>query len=267
MPRFVIRSSALGASLSLAGCLTTPAKVPDPVRTPDVQVVDHEAPLTPIIVQSTNPESVVRPEPKGTSPAITWAIGNAPATEGHALSVLGAPTVGASDLGPTVCFDGKGDALLFPVNALEGLTEFTLEVLVKPDPDGSTEQRFLHVQEDGAENRALLELRVTSEASFYVHSFLRSGEAQLALMSEKQLHPTARWYWLALTYKAGQMSHSVNGVQEAEGNVNFAPLGKGQMSLGARLNRESWFKGCVREIRISPIALPAAELERVTPAH
>jgi len=267
MPRFVSRASTLAASLSLVACVVTPAKVTDPVRAPDVQVVDREAKVTPISVESTNPESVVRTEAVGASPAITWAIGNAPATEGHALSVLGTPTVGESPLGPTVCFDGKDDALLFPVNPLEGLTEFTVEVLVKPDPDGSTEQRFLHVQEDGAENRALLELRLTSEASFYVHTFLRSGEAQLALVAEKQLHPTARWYWLALSYEAGQMSHSVNGVQEAEGKVTFAPLGKGQMSLGARLNRESWFKGCVREIRISPSALPAAELQRVTDAR
>lgn len=249
-------------SLALLACGGPPARVADPVRVPDAQVVDRDAPVVHVTVESTNRESVVRAEPLGASPAIRWAIGNAPATEGHALSVLGAPTVGESELGATVCFDGKDDALLFPVNPLEGLSEFTIEILFKPDPDGASEQRLLHVQEDGTENRALLELRSTAEASTTVNTFLRSGGEQLALSNEKALHPASRWYWAALTYKSGQLSHAVNGVFEADGKVTFAPLGKGQMSLGARLNRESWFKGCVREIRFSPVALGASDLQR-----
>jgi hypothetical protein len=249
-------------SLSLVGCGGPPAPVADPVSVPDVHIVDREAPVAPVTVESTNRESVVRAEPISASPAITWAIGNAPATEGHALSVLGTPTVGASDLGATVCFDGKDDALLFPVNPLEGLSEFTLEILLKPDPDGAAEQRLLHVQEDGTENRAVLELRTTAEASFVVSTFVRSGAEQLALVDDKALHPASRWYWIALSYKAGQLSQAVNGVLEADGKVPFAPLHQGQMSLGARLNREAWFKGCVREIRFSPVALAATELQR-----
>ena len=113
-----------------------------------------------------------------------------------------------------------------------------------------------------AKNRVLLELHSTSEASVYVSTFLRSGAEQLSIVNEKALHPAARWYWIALIQKGGQLSHAVNGVLEADGKVAFAPLGKGQMSLGARLNRESWFKGCVREIRFSPSALSPAELQR-----
>lgn len=255
-------SSFAPLSLLLLACGGPPAKVADPVKVPDAQIVDREAPVAPVTVESTNRESVVRAEPVSASPAITWAIGNAPATDGHALSVLGTPTVGASEHGATVCFDGKDDALLFPVNPLEGLTEFTVEILLKPDPDGANEQRFLHVQEDGTENRASLELRATPEASFIVSTFVRSGAEQLALANEKALHPASRWYWVAFTYKGGQVSHAVNGVLEADGKVAVVPLRKGQMSLGARLNREAWFKGCVREIRFSPVALSAGELQR-----
>lgn len=264
MPRLVSRSSSLGASILLAACVTTPEKVVDPVRTPDARVVDHEAPIAPITVESTNRETVVRAEASGATPAITWAIGNAPATESHALSVLGAPTVGESAHGPTVCFDGKDDALLFPVNPLEGLAEFTIEVLVKPDPDGSAEQRLLHVQEDNTENRALIELRVSREGSFHFTTQLGSGDAQASLSGDKSIHPATRWYWIALTYKAGELSQAVNGALETQGKLTFTPFRKGQMSLGARFNRESWFKGCVREIRISPAALPVAELQRAS---
>lgn len=248
--------------LALVACGGPPAKLPDLVSVPDAQIVDREAPVAPVTVESINREAVVRASSVNASPAITWAIGTAPATEDHALSVLGAPTVGESERGATVCFDGKDDALLFPVNPLQGLSEFTIEVLLKPDPDGATEQRPLHVQEDGTESRALLELRTTAEASFVVSTFVRSGAEQLALVNEKALHPGSRWYRIALTYKGGQLSHAVNGVLEADGKVALAPLRKGQMSLGARLNREAWFKGCVREIRFSPTALPAAELQR-----
>lgn len=263
MIRFLSAPAWLGVlSLSLGACGGPPAKVADPVSVRDAQVVDREASVAPVTVETTNRESVVRAEPVSASPAITWAIGTAPATEGHALSVLGTPTVGESEHGATVCFDGKDDALLFPVNPLEGLSEFTIEILLKPDPDSAAEQRLLHVQEDGTENRALIELRTTTEASFVVSTFLRSGAEQLALVNEKALHPAARWYWVALGYKGGQLSHAVNGVLESDGKVAFTPLRKGQMSLGARLNREAWFKGCVREIRFSPTALSAAELQR-----
>jgi hypothetical protein len=248
----------------IVACGGAPSPVADRTTARDAHVVDREAKVTPITVESTNREGVVQAAPASAQPAITWAIGTASATEGHSLSVLGAPTVGESELGPTVCFDGKDDALLFPVNPLLGLSEFTIEVSFKPDPDGETEQRFLHVQEDGTENRALLELRLTSEGSFYLDTFLRSGDEKLTLAVEKQLHPAGRWYWAALTYEGEQMSHYVNGVKETEGKLKFAPLKAGQMSLGVRLNRVSWFKGCIREIRFSATALPATELQRIS---
>jgi hypothetical protein len=266
MNRFASHSALTSCGslvVSLVAC-GAPSSVADTTPARDARIVDREAKVTPIMVESTNRESVAQPAPTSAQPAVTWAIGSAPATEGHSLSVLGAPTVGESELGPTVCFDGKDDALLFPVNPLQGLSEFTIEVLFKPDPDGGTEQRFLHVQEDGTENRALLELRLTTEGSFYLDTFLRSGDEKLTLAVEKQLHPAGRWYWAALSYQGEQMSHYVNGVKEAEGKLKFAPLNAGQMSLGVRLNRVSWFKGCVREIRFGATALPATELQRVS---
>jgi hypothetical protein len=45
--------------------------------------------------------------------------------------------------------------------------------------------------------------------------------------------------------------------------VPFEPLCAGRASLGVRLNRVSWFKGCLRELRVTPSALPVAELAAV----
>jgi hypothetical protein len=46
------------------------------------------------------------------------------------------------------------------------------------------------------------------------------------------------------------------------GTITFAPLGAGETSIGVRLTREDWFKGCASELRVHDRALPASELER-----
>jgi hypothetical protein len=58
------------------------------------------------------------------------------------------------------------------------------------------------------------------------------------------------------------MRHYVNGVLEASGRVAFGPLAPGRTSIGARMNQVSWFKGCVRELRIAAMALPSERLQR-----
>jgi hypothetical protein len=59
------------------------------------------------------------------------------------------------------------------------------------------------------------------------------------------------------------MSDYVNGVKELQGPVNFAPMTDGRMSLGVRLNRVFWFKGCIKEIRFSPAPLNPDGLRRI----
>jgi hypothetical protein len=59
------------------------------------------------------------------------------------------------------------------------------------------------------------------------------------------------------------MTQFVNGQAELEGGVAFPPMKPGRTALGVRLNRVSWFKGAIREVRIYPTALDAAALQRV----
>ena len=59
--------------------------------------------------------------------------------------------------GKALRFDGSGDALLLGVNPLSGLKQFTAEIVFQPAADGPKEQRFLHFQEEGSENRLLFE--------------------------------------------------------------------------------------------------------------
>ena len=58
------------------------------------------------------------------------------------------------------------------------------------------------------------------------------------------------------------MTQYVDGVRELEGPVAFRPMSPGRMSLGVRLNKVSWYQGCIREVRYTPRALAASELRK-----
>ncbi len=193
--------------------------------------------------------------------AESFFVDNLSMVAGRAVTVLGEPTVTETEAGSAVCFDGVDDALVLAGNLLAGLESFTLELYFRPDAGGGAEQRVLHAQEQSTTNRALIETRSTPEGNFYLDTFLLSGTAQLTLANENSLHPEAEFYWVALTYDGQTMRHYVRGVEEASGEVAFMPLTDGQTSIGARLNQVSWFKGCIREVRLSAQALTAALLQ------
>ena len=90
----------------------------------------------------------------------TWRLDNLSRAGADAIEVIGAPAVVQTEIGPAVQFNGATDGLLIGRNPIAGLSRFTLEVLFSPDTDGAEEQRFLHIEEAGAENRALIELRL-----------------------------------------------------------------------------------------------------------
>jgi beta-xylosidase/acetyl esterase/lipase len=195
------------------------------------------------------------------SGTIVWTLDRLDRIGGHASTITGSPLVVATDLGPAVEFDGVDDGLFLDANPLAGLSRFTIEVQFQPAPDGPEEQRFLHFQERDTENRALVELRLKN-GTWALDTYLRSGEAQLPLLDQNKRHPAARWHVAALVYDGETMSSFVDGVAEPSGRVRFAPLTAGRTSIGVRQNKVSWFKGRIRQIRISPRALEPAALLR-----
>lgn len=182
---------------------------------------------------------------------------------GRVPTVLGAPVVTELELGAALCFDGVDDGLVFDENPIQGRAAFTIEALFRADSAGPAAQRFVHVQENGSENRAMVETRV-SENSFYLDTFLSSQGSEVTLAEPTRLHPTATFHWAALSYDGDRMRQFVDGVEELSGELPFAPLGPGQLSVGVRLNRQYWFKGCIREIRFTPRALGTAQLQKLS---
>lgn len=193
--------------------------------------------------------------PDDTDPLV-WILDNTTSIGGQTPMVLGEPVVRDGAL----CFDGVDDALIFPEHPVAGFGTFTLEVRFLPDATGAAEQRFVHLQELNTPNRMLIETRVNPDATFYLDTYLRSGTAELTLVDPATTHATDVWHWAALSYDGTTQRHFVDATEELSGEVIFAPLGAGQMSIGTRLNQVDWYKGCASELRIHARAVPAEEL-------
>lgn len=199
---------------------------------------------------------------QGASPiSVDWRVDSLERIGGHAAIVLGAPSIADSPDGRAVQFDGIDDALQLETNPLAGAGEFTIEVSFRPDAGGGREQRFLHFAESD-ERRVLFETRVTEDGRWFLDTFIKSDDAQRTLQSRQNLHPLGAWYRAALVYRAGEMRHFIDGVEEMRGAVNFRPHSGGRSSIGCRMNRVSWFRGAIRRIRVTPRALEPADFLR-----
>jgi acetyl esterase/lipase len=190
--------------------------------------------------------------PQGATSPVVWTLDNLSQIGGHSVTVVGTPRVVDTPKGPALEFNGRSDGLFIEANPLRGLERFTIDVLFEPAPDGPEEQRFLHVEENGSGNRALIELRRSSDARWTLDTFLRHGAASLTLLDRARSHPPSRWHTVSLAFDGTTMTHHVDRVPEARGAVAFRPLGEGRTSIGVRQNRVSWFKGRIREIRFTP---------------
>lgn len=192
-----------------------------------------------------------------------WALEQTAAVGGHAATVLGQPRIATGPDGAAFFFNGTSDGLLVPANPLAGWAQFTVEVLFQPAEGGLAEQRFVHIQDD-AGWRVMIETRLDGKGGWWLDTFLGDGRnIRQPLIDPSRVHPTGRWYWVALTYDGKRMTHFINGEPELAADVSFGPMGPGQISLGVRQNKVYWFKGGIREVRFHPGALPPSVLQRV----
>ena len=193
---------------------------------------------------------------------VEWRLDNLNSIGGVPVALVGAPAVVSTEIGPAVRFNGASDGLLLERNPLEGLSQFTIEVLLAPDTDGPVEQRFLHAQELEGENRALVELRL-NDGRWALDSYVRHGDTQLTLLDLSKTHRAGEWRVSSTTFDGAVMRHFVDGVEQGSGAVAFRPLGRGRTSIGVRQNRVSWFKGRMHTVRITPSALPPSRFMTV----
>ncbi len=184
-----------------------------------------------------------------------WSVDQLEQIGGHAVEVLGSPRIVTEGDRKSLCFDGVQDGIFVNANPLQGLEEFTVRVLFKPDGDGNEEQRFLHIEDD-QQRRLLIETRVNKDRTWSLDTFLRNTDTQkLTLLDRTRTQPTDQWYWATLTYDGGTMRHYVDRERQLEGRVNFPRMTAGKISLGVRQNKVHWFKGCIARVEFTAAAL------------
>jgi hypothetical protein len=195
--------------------------------------------------------------------SVIWKLDSLTALGSEEPQVLGAPHVVDTDHGLVMAFDGRHDGLIAPVLPLAGAARFTVEMVFCPAPGGEREQRVLHLQEGGSENRVLIETRVADAGHWFLDSFLRSGAGSQTLYAEGYTHPFGPWYHVALVYDGRQLRHYVDRQQEMTVATAFVPLSAGQTSVGVRLNQVSWFRGMIQAVCFTPrsLSLTSFQLE------
>lgn len=169
------------------------------------------------------------------------------------VRVAGNPETKDCKYGKVVEFNGANDGIFLENTPLAGMDNFTIEAIFMPESGGNFEQRFFHSGEIRGD-RVLLEIR-TTKTDWYFDAYVQSGDQKKALIDPSLLHQLDQWYHVACVVENGRISTYINGKKELEATLVFSPLLTGKTSIGVRLNEQSWFKGALSQIRISPKAL------------
>jgi hypothetical protein len=185
---------------------------------------------------------------------VEWELAslNGPSSKGQTKT--GNPQTIDSPHGKAVLFDGRGDGIFLDADPLLNLHQFTIEVIMRPDPNGPAEQRFLQMGEVSGE-RVMMETRLTPDNQWYLDAYVRSGDSSRTLIDKTKLHTTSTWHHVAFIVDKGKMDTYVDGKHELEGTVPFSPFTKGKTSIGVRMNRVYWYKGAIYKIKITPKSL------------
>jgi len=196
--------------------------------------------------------------------SIVWDVNNLKSIGGHKTIVLGSPAVIDTDQGKAVLFDGVDDVLIVDDLPLAGAEKFTVEIIMRPDANAyDTEQKFLHAQENGTKNRIILLVGGKDKKQWYFDSFVKTGAGTQNLWDSSKTHPVGGWYNAAIVCDGNRLGQYVNGTLELSGKLDLAPFGKGKVSIGAKMNKKSYFKGAIRKIRFTPRPLKPTEFLKV----
>jgi hypothetical protein len=188
-----------------------------------------------------------------------WEIDNLSKVGGYPISIFGNPTVKQFPEGKAILFDGIDDGLIVQGCPIDKSSEFTIEIIFKPDSSfpKNVEQRFLHIQNPNLDHRRmLLELRLSEKNRWIMDTHVRADSALLTSLAKEFPHPVDRWYHVAFIYKNGVATHYVNGIKEMSGLIEYIPVDSAHISLGMRMNQRSFFKGAIKTVRLSNVALP-----------
>jgi len=198
-----------------------------------------------------------------------WKFDRLENVGGHATTAEGHPQIITTPAGKAMLFDGVHDVLFVDNHPLAGAAAFSVEAVFRPD-GGAFEQRWLHLAEadpvngDAQSPRTLFEVRVV-ENKWYLDAFTTGPGYNKALAVPEKTFPLGRWHAVQQTFDGRVYRSYVNGVLQAEAELDYKPQGPGRASIGMRINRVTPFKGAVLEARFTPRALAVAEFAELPP--
>lgn len=191
--------------------------------------------------------------------SVTWQIDTLKGVGGFPTLLVGNPEVIDTPGGLAVLFDGNEDGLQVNANPIFEAESFTMELVLRPDPEGNLEQPCFHMREIGGENSVLLEIHGASDQWFLYSSIQSEGEFQ-SLAADSLRHSFGTWYHVALVYDGKMMRQYVNGREELSGAIRIVPFERGRTSLGTQMDLMGFFKGAILQARFTSRALGPKEL-------
>ncbi len=189
---------------------------------------------------------------QGNTHQTTWVLDSIDGFSEKVSSVLGKPEAIHTEVGAALYFDGKEDGIFLAENPLAGMERFTVEAIFRPDRKAPGIQKFIHFG-DAHGDRFLFETRVPDPDNWCFDAALHSGKPSLALMDPGLLHELDHWYHAAVTFAGLEMITYINGERELSGTIDaFSPIMGEATSIGVRMDLNSWFRGAISIIRVSP---------------
>jgi hypothetical protein len=199
----------------------------------------------------------------------TWLVNNTTNIGGYGVLKYGNPTVIVTPYGNAVLFNGVNQGLTVSNNPIAGWTNFTVEMIFRPDLTNvatAGAPRIFHIAAPNAnqvapDHRLTLEGRI-SNTVWYADTFLRYASAQASnntLIDTSKTHPLGDWQQLAVTYDGTFFKQYVNTTFELSTNIASGGLTNGVASIGMRANTNNFFQGAVLALRFTPRVLATNE--------
>jgi hypothetical protein len=196
--------------------------------------------------------------------SVTWIFDRVDTIGGYPVTPwTTSPTIIETSQGKAAFFNGINNGMLLNCNPIGSATEFTLEVVFKPDSNTvpNNQPRFLHIRRLADNNRRItMETRILPDQSWVLDTYIRSEISQYTQLDSSQTHTSGIWHHAAIVYGAHSMKQYVDGVLQLSDTVTYLPIDTGPtIYIGVRQDKFYYFKGAIRLIKASKRVLAPEE--------
>ena len=202
---------------------------------------------------------------------VVWNIDNLRSIGGYEVTIYGNPKIITTDQGNALEFNSNaviapqtnaGDRIQVKGNPIStGNSEFTIEMIFKPYATATDfAPRIIHIcHPDSMSGPRVMTMEIRSTSTWTTDFYIKSVTGSGIMGTAK--YPTDQWMHLAMTYKNKVLTGYVNGLLDVSktGNIYTGLPATAEVSLGGRMNNINYFKGLIRKLIFSTIALEPSQ--------